>query len=134
MQLWEPCDSVSCCTINLLVCRDVDGSIVVTTISQDLQSDSCSNYSKFVDNGQSSSYEIICEGACDWLLNINEQYFGKEIFINQESKDSLEEIDKEYKLKLSLAYQNNIVKLLINSKIESNNLKISIFTLEGKEL
>lgn len=134
MQLWEPCDSVSCCTINLLVCRDVDGSVVVTTIGQDLQSDSCSNYSRFVDNGQSSSYEVTCEGACDWLLNMNEQYFGKEIFINQESKEALEELDKDYKLKLSLAYQDNVVKLLINSKVESDNLNVSIFTLEGKEL
>lgn len=78
--------------------------------------------------------EVICEGACDWLLDLNEHYFGREVLINNDDNNHNMKENNEFKLKLNLTYQNNQVKLLIDSQVESNNLNIAISSLEGKQL
>lgn len=133
--VWLPCDDIECCSMNLRVCR-LDNSpnpdiITVDTLGIINGNDSCSTIEKIVWIKHLNDYDTLqCNEACLWISQFTtEGYHGKQSF---NIEHEIEEIFKNETLSVKLTQYENLLDFELDSEYESNDVKISVHSLQGE--
>lgn len=135
--VWLPCDDTECCAMNLRVCREDNSPnpdrITVDTLGYSGGSDSCSILEKIVWIPHLDDYDTLqCNEMCFWISQVStEGYFGKQSFMIE---NEIEEFIKSEKLLAKMTQYENLLDFDLLSEFESDDVKISIHSLQGQSI
>lgn len=143
----RPCDSVDCCSIGLKVCRfDGDPEYITTeTLGGPTGGDSCINYTYAAINWATFGTPVLlpndsviyyqfnilqCQDKCNWLYGLEEEGYA--------GKRAIQDYDIKYvdyygidEIQVNVKVLENTLECNIVSTIETDNVRISISSIEG---